>query len=405
MDYKDYIEQAVKAHDHAKNYAEAVKFYTLAIDHYPKKGEQGYDEHELNKLQSDRQRSLYNKYFLEKRYKEAVALCTEEIKKDDRTLFDILVGWNYYRAWGYYSLEQYQEAEEDFSTILKCYDEEIWYDIDGKLCMRYYIENLDVNYVNRALCREKLGRKEEAEKDYIKGFHVLKNEINSFNIEEKRLFKFSAINDNTFKTLINEELFLAQPHKDWNDPYDCNIGAWTDLAKEIFHKYARLQSFVRNKETEPQKSFENMLMWSHYADSHRGICVEYEYNLNFIEKENQVSLHEVKYQNEIEIQFDELNDDFIIKSKVWTYENEARLFYFDEKIDENTKVVKSFKDLGLSIKAVYFGSKCSLDNQKAIQTILQGRGIDFYKMATDAGSFVLGAEKIIQKEALEIEHL
>jgi hypothetical protein len=240
------------------------------------------------------------------------------------------------------------------------------------------------------------------------------------------IFKFSPLNEYTLKTLMREELFLARPHKDWNDPHDCNIRPWTDLAHNIFKEKARLQCFFAGEEP-----FTKILMWSHYADKHKGICVEYEYVLNH---ENTIaSLHEVKYQPDMKVR--ESWDAFIIKAKDWEYENEVRLFHFDKNNTEETSVLKPFDKLGLKVKAVYFGERLKSDDSiiKTVQNIFKYReevkefldkyktldiwsinaiktllfdieqknpnkttkkDVAFYKMTTQALSFVLHAEPI-----------
>jgi hypothetical protein len=93
--------------------------------------------------------------------------------------------------------------------------------------------------------------------------------------------------------------------------------------------------------------------------------VEYEYDLN---RENPIaSLHAVKYQQEID--FNELGDAFKIKAEAWGYENEVRLFHFDENNTEETSVLKPFDKLGLKVKAVYFGERLRNADKDMITTV------------------------------------
>ncbi len=289
-------------------------------------------------------------------------------------------------------------------------------------------------YYNLALCYEDLNNTKLAEENYTKMFNVfqkysaLEEEYKSIRKEKAiSIFKFSPLNAYTLKTLMQEKLFLARPHKDWNDPHDCNITSWTKLAHDIFKQKARLQCFFAGEEP-----FKKILMWSHYADKHKGICVEYEYTASL---ENTIAaLHEVKYQEEVE--FNELGDTFKIKATDWQYENEVRLFHFDENNTEDKNVTETFAKLGLKIKAVYFGERLSKEDEDmitiiqnifkykeevrhfletyqtlniwsvdAIKTLLSDiqsnnpnkqpeHDVKFYKMTTKENSFVLNKEEI-----------
>lgn len=106
-------------------------------------------------------------------------------------------------------------------------------------------------------------------------------------------------------------------------------------------------------------SYDNTLMWSHYADKHKGICVEYDFNTA---SEELVSmLFPVNYSNKRPVIFGrqifERNDELIkeiiksmlIKSKEWSYENEWRILFPNSFLDENYNYNTP------KIKRIYFG--------------------------------------------------
>src|SRR6266446_10364667 len=135
----------------------------------------------------------------------------------------------------------------------------------------------------------------------------------------KQLFKYRVINDYTEKIFTKQELYFAAP-KDFNDPFDCafHLPCQGDGAREVIASVA----FQAARRTRPQwtleKAFEeaekaattivtkhheeasrqlskslardyndrvgilsltatanNTLMWTHYADNHKGICLEF----------------------------------------------------------------------------------------------------------------------------------
>jgi len=101
----------------------------------------------------------------------------------------------------------------------------------------------------------------------------------------------------------------------------------------------------------------NILMWSHYADSHKGFCLEF--NVNYFPLNQKTKIHEVIYSERYPA-FDPakplvnsgLNlpvEGLITKSTVWQYEKEWR-------------VITDIGDIGLTYKpqaltAIYLGNK------------------------------------------------
>lgn len=76
-----------------------------------------------------------------------------------------------------------------------------------------------------------------------------------------------------------DQIFLTDPKK-FNDPYDCFYHTVINSGEELGG--GKLEKFKEHiRKFEPfgcyclTKSPENLLMWSHYADKHRGICIGY----------------------------------------------------------------------------------------------------------------------------------
>lgn len=189
------------------------------------------------------------------------------------------------------------------------------------------------------------------------------------------------------------ELFWITP-KDMNDPFD----SWPALRlpkPNDFHAYvrrismsylgglsrndrravkadllAKLRAGGSNNLTSAFRDFINntsmlcmtpsnnsLLMWSHYANSHKGYCLEFENiwdDLNYIPFF--VTYHEQRPMHDL--LNGDMRQDFIkvfnSKSIVWQYENEVRFFcqYFSRGYNPFPR---------RSLKAVYMG--CNISNQ------------------------------------------
>jgi hypothetical protein len=117
----------------------------------------------------------------------------------------------------------------------------------------------------------------------------------------------------------------------------------------------------------------NILMWSHYADSHRGFVIEF--GKDFIEG---VELRKVEYSNERDylafedIQNNSFDNIFYKKSPEWIYEQEYRavLPLKDAKVVKDN-LFHLFSINKESIKSITFGCAMSEDNKKIIMNMIK----------------------------------
>lgn len=203
--------------------------------------------------------------------------------------------------------------------------------------------------------------------------------------------------------LKDREFYFSDP-KHFNDPVDCKIGIYSalkaavDLAKKEdasikskLGEMTSLDNILRKIEDDVKRSAvfslskeeNNMLMWSHYADSHKGFAVGFELSTNFTEfnEENAIiGTEEVHYSesNPFVDYFTELAkstkpptwDEFwvplismglVAKSNAWVYENEVRIIR-----GKPGKVKYSHEEL----KEVIFGLNMAPKKKSKIKKIL-----------------------------------
>ena len=116
-----------------------------------------------------------------------------------------------------------------------------------------------------------------------------------------RQFKYRGINKRLLESLVNSQLYFARPDT-LNDPFDCRI----DLQAAFERAYERasgghlqwLRSVIEDGKSfqELERTFsglgvcslsmsqDNTLMWSHYGDEHRGVCLTYQFTKEFLLK-------------------------------------------------------------------------------------------------------------------------
>lgn len=147
------------------------------------------------------------------------------------------------------------------------------------------------------------------------------------------------------------------------------------------------------------KNYNHHLLWAHYADSHRGFCVEYD--LAVIKKQQ----YSFANHYEVEIAYssspgsigleqmlgliDKKNKGLAFiqemigtKPLIWDYEEEIRLI-----TDDFGKQAYDYR----AVKAIYFGLRMSEEHKLSLMHALQGRGIRYYQMVKEPNSYDLQA--------------
>lgn len=148
---------------------------------------------------------------------------------------------------------------------------------------------------------------------------------------------------------------------------------------------------------------DNLLMWSHYADSHQGICLEFD-----TEHEPFSKAFDVEYQSEIpdvnsDLLFEEEDNAESIKKLLsfksidWKHEEEMRIFHQESN--------KSYFYPIRSLKAIYFGLKTNSSDIEMICSLFKSKNPDvkFYRMKKLDKTFGIGPEQFHYNTVIEIQ--
>ena len=246
-----------------------------------------------------------------------------------------------------------------------------------------------------------------AKKYYEKFYYYsYKSDKNIFCKGWLSLYSFRRFNEYTLKDLIKNEITVVHPSQ-MNDPFDSlatffakseyldkrckdnkNIGIQIEMSKHF-----RIRAFSTgecNSYMPNDSVLREILMWSHYADSHKGLCIRYElspkFNYNFLEKTDEFYnfkfIQDVKYTDE-PINFKDLRlntqNSFTQKNKCWKYENEVRLITFDSSTDE--PYVGIPLDEESCIKEIIFGYCCPKETIDTVKALMSNKiDVKFSKM-------------------------
>jgi len=135
-------------------------------------------------------------------------------------------------------------------------------------------------------------------------------------------------------------------------------------------------------------------MLSHYADGHKGICLEFDTSFDPFPKAMKVNysnnfplISPMRLFDESDEFDDEIMKPLLTKYKCWCYEHEWRLFHHEP----NKPYVYPVE----ALKAVYFGLSAHETDIEIVSLILlgQSKDIKFYKAFKDLSSYSLRFEE------------
>lgn len=135
--------------------------------------------------------------------------------------------------------------------------------------------------------------------------------------------------------------------------------------------------------------FLNPLMWAHYADSHRGICIQYEItkeSLAIHNNDNQIlRMVDVRYRNKKAMSdYITIDNALLAKGECWEYEHEKRLIYFKKNTIDQAKNYDDYIQLeGFNIKAIYLGYRISESDKRDVIEAVKGKKINLYNIEFD----------------------
>lgn len=178
-------------------------------------------------------------------------------------------------------------------------------------------------------------------------------------LEEKTYYKYRSLSDfeRFLDIIVNNRLYGAV-YKELNDPMEGKFNTTGLIKKDFEDIYKKLKTTricsVLTKQDD--QTFPNdYLMWSHYADSHKGCCIEVQHTKQY---NDGWQLIEVKYQDNLPIiDTTKLNEGIrsilSVKTPIWNTEHEVRAVkqYDDNKFSTQSEYYH------VKIVAVYFGER------------------------------------------------
>jgi len=225
-----------------------------------------------------------------------------------------------------------------------------------------------------------------------------------------KLYRYRKINQHTLDSILKNELWFSTPQS-FNDPYEFihaitlnstdqdwqafllkflksrypgaeddyieQLPEFENTIREVRSNPERMPRFLSATENKMRSTLgvccfsarnDSILMWSHYADKHSGICLEFDTSIN--PKDFEDRIFEVKYcsayteLNIRDIDYSELARRMVSsKSDQWEYEQEYRILSFTPG---------AVPYVNSSLTGIVFGCRCSdTDRQSVMNTLNQ----------------------------------
>ncbi len=242
-----------------------------------------------------------------------------------------------------------------------------------------------------------------------------------------KIYKYRRIDKYIVDNILNSK-FVYSRVGSFNDPFEISPKyklVLDDYHKEYFSKrpneYEKLLDNLNDQKIMSETinrlfvaSFtekkDDILMWSYYADSHRGICFEFDIP---DEKLSEYILKDVKYydnrvtiqiklekkvaeiedeKNNINILVEDIRPLFFVKSRLWEHEKEFRMVFKDKEL----KYISSqYYPLFLPyLSHIYLGANVTEEDRIIVSSLANQVDVNVSRMIVDKQEFKMNSVPI-----------
>jgi hypothetical protein len=221
----------------------------------------------------------------------------------------------------------------------------------------------------------------------------------------RKMYKYMPISDHADRfawiedIIRNDKIFVPDATK-LNDPFEMLFEFNNDAEALATERLKHLMAWKNNRQSIGVISFtstwSNLLMWSHYAQGYKGICIEFEI-VSKLGDEYKV----VNYKSKTRAYGKK--EIFWTKSKEWKYEKEIR-FLSEYYCNSHVPI----KTIGLSVSQVILGSNISsTDALKLIKILPANTSLSQVQVSTSKFSLDLVEKDVtyFKKKFIKISNL
>ena len=250
-----------------------------------------------------------------------------------------------------------------------------------------------------------------------------------------RFYKYQSVTTQTLANLRKRRVFFAHPSQ-FNDPFDCRVFPTvdefnTEEARSFLQRYRSQNEAIRNiadaaerdpsliddykelvgpginraVDEEMRRAFsqigvccfssikDSVLMWGHYANGHRGFCLEFRSDCELFEKATPVQytsdVPRVALSDALDGRgLDLFRQVVATKHTQWKYEQEWRVIH----LQANSPFYYEPEDL----VAIYLGSEIREDDADLVAAALEGRPTSIYHYTKSDTQFALNEPGLLK---------
>ncbi len=236
------------------------------------------------------------------------------------------------------------------------------------------------------------------------------------------LFKYRPPNDYLYEGLRNSTIHFSSP-EELNDPFDCQVDIERCLSKAIAESDGSVRAYLEILTRLPKFSsslqgalkrvgicsfsltLTDPLLWAHYADNHRGVCLTYRMDEKFfLDKRNRIiGLAPTEYgasplRNWFRTVAPTLGEPasramgtemckklFTVKGECWAYEKEIRAI---REVPGSLEVPRE------SLVQICFGLRTSDKTIEAVRASIKDGNVKYCQVVRDGTDFGIQAIEI-----------
>lgn len=243
-----------------------------------------------------------------------------------------------------------------------------------------------------------------------------------------RVFKYRGGDEKSFKRdllAIEKNYFWGSSFDQLNDPCETLVSA--DKFKSATRTLVNLLNKKAESELEKVHAaldsvinrgreigiyslsgiYNDELLWAHYANSHKGFCIEYDLDLllESYPTDKVYSFPVIYSTNPPEVGLSDVSEKSGLsivkklagnKSRRWDYEKEYRII--TEKSGEHSYNFRA-------VKAIYFGLRMLESWKVELISTLKGRGIEYYQIKQVPGRYLFEREIVPDTNDIKVTYL
>ncbi|RQU90473.1 DUF2971 domain-containing protein [Burkholderia cenocepacia] len=206
-----------------------------------------------------------------------------------------------------------------------------------------------------------------------------------------KLYRYRQINTNTFSEIAERKAWFSK-YSELNDPFEGRyINKSSDISLDVLIEKIRVCCFSKRND--------NLLLWAHYAENHRGICLEYDIPdeifktqflpISYSESQpiiEQINRYPAGDPNAGRLLMEMKDAVFLTKSEDWKYEEEWRML----RITENLSGKGEKHTIPGNLSAIYFGLHTSEAARNIVTKLATSAPpVEFWQASLRSGYFSL----------------